>query len=270
MITQTNTCSGSGVISKKELKLFYTAFLDAGKLEDTAVAELTEKSYKAMTSNGEVQLSFHMYKLSFLNFLLGKQPNGPGQWLFGQVEREESGQEQFLIDFTFWSREEEMVRVVGLEQEDKKTEKEDGIAVENTLPAKLTCTDDTKEADFEKTVANSAAESNDKEEGFKSRGGNTQEGDLERDSNQSNNVNNMGTNEITPNNNANNKRAAKDSEKKKTDQRSKKEKEKRKEKGGRKVEKEFAEKRKESAIEGEEDKVRIKRVEVTSKKSILV
>ena len=29
-----------------------------------------------------------MYKLSFLNFLLGKQPNGPGQFIFGTVTPE--------------------------------------------------------------------------------------------------------------------------------------------------------------------------------------
>ena len=96
-------CSGSGVISKKELKLFYTAFLDAGRLGDKKLSELTEVSYSAMTSNGDVQLSFHMYKLSFLNFLLGKQPNGPGEWLFGEVDREGGRQENFHIDFTLWS-----------------------------------------------------------------------------------------------------------------------------------------------------------------------
>ena len=64
--------SGTGVITKKELKLFYTAFIDAGKLGDTALNALTEKSYNAMTSNGDTQLSLHMYRLSFLNFLLGK------------------------------------------------------------------------------------------------------------------------------------------------------------------------------------------------------
>ena len=92
--------SCSGVISKKELKLFYTAFLDAGKLDERAVAELTDKSYKAMTSNGEVQLTFHMYKLSFLNFLLGKQPNGPGQFMFGIMETEEDVPSLFPIDYT--------------------------------------------------------------------------------------------------------------------------------------------------------------------------
>ena len=92
--------SGSGVITKKELKLFYTAFLDAGKMEERALIQLTDKSFSAMTSNGEVQLDFHMYRLSFLNFLLGRQPNGPGQWIFGEVERSsDKGTTSFLIDY---------------------------------------------------------------------------------------------------------------------------------------------------------------------------
>ena len=91
--------SGSGVITKKELKLFYTAFLDAGKMEERALIQLTEKSFSAMTSNGEVQLDFHMYRLSFLNFLLGRQPNGPGQWIFGEVQRSEEESAVFPIDY---------------------------------------------------------------------------------------------------------------------------------------------------------------------------
>ena len=92
--------SGSGVVSKKELKLFYTAFLDAGKMKEEALVLLTDRSYSAMTSNGEVHLNFHMYKLSFLNFLLGRQPNGPGQWIFGEVERSsDKGTASFLIDY---------------------------------------------------------------------------------------------------------------------------------------------------------------------------
>ena len=35
--------------------------------------------------NGDHKLTFHIYRLSFLNFLLGKQPNGPGQYIFGTV-----------------------------------------------------------------------------------------------------------------------------------------------------------------------------------------
>ena len=76
----------SGTITKNELTLFYTAFSDAGKLGEIQLMELTEKSYNAMTSNGDVELSYHIYKLSFLNFRLDKQPNGPGQFMFGLVE----------------------------------------------------------------------------------------------------------------------------------------------------------------------------------------
>ena len=90
--------SGSGIISKKELKLFYTAFLDAGKLGDDALTALAEKSYNAMTSNGDADLTYHMYKLSFLNFLLGKQPNGPGQFMFGTVESD-AVMAMFPIDY---------------------------------------------------------------------------------------------------------------------------------------------------------------------------
>ena len=32
-----------------------------------------------------MEINYHIFKLSFLNFLLGKQPNGPGQFLFGTV-----------------------------------------------------------------------------------------------------------------------------------------------------------------------------------------
>ena len=66
--------------------MFYTAFLDAGKHGDKSLSSLTERSYNAMTANGDVELSYHIYKLSFLNFLLGRQPNGPGQFMFGTIE----------------------------------------------------------------------------------------------------------------------------------------------------------------------------------------
>ena len=91
--------SGTGVITKKELKLFYTAFIDAGKLGDEALTALTEKSYNAMTSNGDAELTLHMYKLSFLNFLLGKHPNGPGQFMFGRVRSKTEKSALFPIDY---------------------------------------------------------------------------------------------------------------------------------------------------------------------------
>ena len=67
------------------VRLFFTAFLDVGTLGEEKISSITEESYSAMTSNGDVNLDYHIYKLSFLNFLIGKQPNGPGQYIFGSV-----------------------------------------------------------------------------------------------------------------------------------------------------------------------------------------
>ncbi len=78
--------AGTGVITKKELRYFYTAFMDLGKLNEEKLDEMTEAAFHALTSAGDVKLDYHTFKLSFLNFLLGKQPNGPGQYLFGTVE----------------------------------------------------------------------------------------------------------------------------------------------------------------------------------------
>ena len=97
--------SGSGVISKNELQLFYTAFLDVGKLGGETINQITEESFSAMTSNGDVKLDFHIYKLSFLNFLLGKQPNGPGQFIFGTVAPK-YGHRLFAVDYSALTKQE--------------------------------------------------------------------------------------------------------------------------------------------------------------------
>ena len=55
---------------------------------------------------GEVKISYHVYKLSFLNFLLGKQPNGPGQFIFGTVEPQTSTC-MFPIDYSAMNATEE-------------------------------------------------------------------------------------------------------------------------------------------------------------------
>jgi len=41
---------GSGIISKNELKFFYTAFMDVGKVGEQRLDEITNNAYKAMTS----------------------------------------------------------------------------------------------------------------------------------------------------------------------------------------------------------------------------
>jgi len=100
--------SGSGVISSRELQLFYTGFLDVGKLGEEKIKQITEESFSAMTSNGDVKLDFHIYKLSFLNFLLGKQPNGPGQFIFGMVAPK-SGHRLFAVDYSALTKQEYQV-----------------------------------------------------------------------------------------------------------------------------------------------------------------
>ena len=97
--------SGSEVISKNELRLFYTAFLDGGKLGEETINQISEKAFSAMTSNGDVKLDFHIYKLSFLNFLLGKQPNGPGQFIFGTVAPK-YGHRLFAVDYSALTKQE--------------------------------------------------------------------------------------------------------------------------------------------------------------------
>ena len=42
--------TGTGAITKSELKHFYTAFMDVGKLGDTDLDDLTTKSFSSLTS----------------------------------------------------------------------------------------------------------------------------------------------------------------------------------------------------------------------------
>ena len=101
--------SGSGVISKRELQLFFTAFLDVGNLGEDKISQVTDESFSAMTANGDVKLDYHIYKLSFLNFLLGKQPNGPGQFIFGMVAPN-SGHRLFSVDYSALTKHEPEVK----------------------------------------------------------------------------------------------------------------------------------------------------------------
>ena len=42
--------TGTGIITKSELKHFYTAFMDVGKLGDKELDDLTSKSFNALAS----------------------------------------------------------------------------------------------------------------------------------------------------------------------------------------------------------------------------
>ena len=55
--------SGSGIISKSELKYFYTAFMDVGKLGEQRLDEITTNAYSAMTSVSVLLVNFYNAKL---------------------------------------------------------------------------------------------------------------------------------------------------------------------------------------------------------------
>uniref|UniRef100_A0A0K8SRP9 Sarcoplasmic calcium-binding proteins II, V, VI, and VII n=1 Tax=Lygus hesperus TaxID=30085 RepID=A0A0K8SRP9_LYGHE len=87
--------SGSGWISKEELGAFYSSVMSypPQKLND-----LLNEAYSAMTASGDFKLSYDCYRLCFANFLFGRYPNGPGQFVFGAAQK--SPPPLFPIDYT--------------------------------------------------------------------------------------------------------------------------------------------------------------------------
>ncbi|XP_075221564.1 uncharacterized protein LOC142324603 [Lycorma delicatula] len=81
IIYQVINSSGSGVISRDELSSFYSSMLG---LSAQQINELLNRAYVAMTANGEHPLTYSIYRLCFANFLLGRYPNGPGEYIFGR------------------------------------------------------------------------------------------------------------------------------------------------------------------------------------------
>ncbi|EFA12043.2 uncharacterized protein LOC103314771 isoform X1 [Tribolium castaneum] len=74
-----NRC-GSGIITRDELSAFYSSVLG---LDTVKVGEILDIAYQAMTSNGDHPLIYKAYRLCFANYLLGRYPNGPGQYILG-------------------------------------------------------------------------------------------------------------------------------------------------------------------------------------------
>nr|XP_023025753.1 uncharacterized protein LOC111513759 [Leptinotarsa decemlineata] len=72
--------SGTGVITRDELGSFYSSILG---LDAVKVGEILDLAYQAMTSNGDHFLHYKSYRLCFANYLLGRHPNGPGQYILG-------------------------------------------------------------------------------------------------------------------------------------------------------------------------------------------
>ncbi|KDR20394.1 hypothetical protein L798_04928, partial [Zootermopsis nevadensis] len=89
--------SGSGVITRDELRVFYSSFLG---FSTQKVGEVLDLAYSNMTSNGDHPLRYHIYHLCFANFLLGRHPHGPGQFLFGPFEGSTNYSTMFPIDYS--------------------------------------------------------------------------------------------------------------------------------------------------------------------------
>jgi len=70
----------TGEVTYNELKHFYYEFtgLTGKELDDTSI-----EGYRAMTANGDYNLTLENFRLLFVNFLLGKTIYGPGKYIFG-------------------------------------------------------------------------------------------------------------------------------------------------------------------------------------------
>lgn len=53
-----------------------------------------------MKQNGDHPLRYHIYNLCFANFLLGRHPHGPGEFLFGPFEGSTNYSTMFPIDYS--------------------------------------------------------------------------------------------------------------------------------------------------------------------------
>ncbi|KAF6203713.1 hypothetical protein GE061_002046 [Apolygus lucorum] len=87
--------SGSGCISKDELGAFYSSVMS---YPPQKLSELLNEAYNAMTAGGDFKLNYDCYRLCFANFLFGRYPNGPGQFIFGSAQK--SPPAIFPIDYS--------------------------------------------------------------------------------------------------------------------------------------------------------------------------
>ena len=69
--------TGIAVLGNQESYVFDTY----RSLEENkgSLKKCVKKSVTHTANNFDFDFSYHIYKLSFLNFLLGRQPNGPGK-----------------------------------------------------------------------------------------------------------------------------------------------------------------------------------------------
>ncbi|XP_067004634.2 uncharacterized protein [Anabrus simplex] len=89
--------SSTGTISRDELREFYSSFLG---FDTQTVGETLDLAYNNMTANGDHPLKYHIFHLCFANFLLGRHPHGPGQFLFGPCQAGAQYSTMFPIDYS--------------------------------------------------------------------------------------------------------------------------------------------------------------------------
>ncbi|KPJ03509.1 PREDICTED: uncharacterized protein LOC106116866 [Papilio xuthus] len=70
--------TGTGAITKQSLAAFYRSVIG---LPATRIDEIIDTAYDRMTSNGYLILDYGTFVHCFTNWLMGKNPNGPGQWV---------------------------------------------------------------------------------------------------------------------------------------------------------------------------------------------
>ncbi|XP_041982914.1 uncharacterized protein LOC121735971 [Aricia agestis] len=88
--------NGTGEITKAALAAFYRSVIG---LPASRVDEVIDTAYDRMTSNGYLILDYGTYMHCFTNWLMGKNPNGPGQWVL-VPPKDSLPQPPFPVDYS--------------------------------------------------------------------------------------------------------------------------------------------------------------------------
>lgn len=106
--------TSSGAITKPALGAFYRSVIG---LNGTRVDEIIDTAYDRMTSNGYLILDYGTFVHCFTNWLMGKNPNGPGQWVL-VPPKDSLPQPPFPVDYSALNTEPEKLEPYA---PDKKT-----------------------------------------------------------------------------------------------------------------------------------------------------
>lgn len=88
--------TGTGAITKSALSAFYRSVIG---LSAARVDEIIDTAYDRMSSNGYLILDYGTFVHCFTNWLMGKNPNGPGQWVL-VPPKDSLPQPPFPVDYS--------------------------------------------------------------------------------------------------------------------------------------------------------------------------